>query len=386
MKKINEKKLRKLIRESMEEMLNPIAYPGIAQPDFEDSVPIVKPNNRVMATNDINEKLRRTIFNIMSDFEGQHKEYSIGSIAKDVAERYKVSYEKAYKVAEKCLKSRKAKGEADFCVPDGEAAAGGYREIAEGECCKEFTCKPKKGESKYAKKMDAIDKIVAESVKKILEGRGKPAWKKNAFSPSATLRQDARDKYMSRYLSGADREPEESPSEIYTKDWKLRDDGNLVSGGKRSDRNYVINKSGNYLGNQEYEWHNPSEDDWYGNSSPWREPTYRKTIGKVTPDDIDTLKRVNKEKLIPENNMAKLNEKQLRKVVAECVKRALKEGMTADNPNFGKWNEAKEVLGAETMLDAIFQYLDVSKLEQILGWLNQDYDLWNDEEETENNI
>ena len=81
--------------------------------------------------------------------------------------------------------------------------------------------------------------------------------------------------------------------------------------------------------------------------------------------------------------MAKLNEKQLRKVVAECVKRALKEGMTADNPNFSKWDEAKEALGAETMLDAIFQYLDAGKLEQILEWLNQDYELWNEGGEEE---
>jgi len=59
----------------------------------------------------------------------------------------------------------------------------------------------------------------------------------------------------------------------------------------------------------------------------------------------------------------------------------LKEGMTTDNPKYNKWYKAKEMLGADTMLDAIWQYLDVSMIENIIDWLNQDYELWNDDEE-----
>ena len=147
MEKLNEKQFRQLIsgiiKEALGELLDPVAYPNIAQPDFEDSVPMVKPNKTPFATNDINEKLRRSIFNIMTNFEGQHKEYSIGEIAKSVAERYNVSYDEAYKVARKCLQSRKAKGEADFCVPDEELAAGGSD-------------------------IEPITKVVAESVKSVL--------------------------------------------------------------------------------------------------------------------------------------------------------------------------------------------------------------------------
>lgn len=77
----------------------------------------------------------------------------------------------------------------------------------------------------------------------------------------------------------------------------------------------------------------------------------------------------------------KINESTLRRIVTESVKRVLKEGMTTDNPYYDRWNEAKDFLGAEQMLECIWNYLDASQLEQIIDWLNQDYELWDDEEE-----
>ena len=81
--------------------------------------------------------------------------------------------------------------------------------------------------------------------------------------------------------------------------------------------------------------------------------------------------------------IVKINESQLQNLISEAVKRVLNEGMTSDNPLFNKWFEAKEILGADQMLDAIWNYLDASQIEKIIGWLDDDYELWNDEEDDE---
>lgn len=83
-------------------------------------------------------------------------------------------------------------------------------------------------------------------------------------------------------------------------------------------------------------------------------------------------------------NIVKLNEAQLKKMIAESVKRVLKEGMTPDNPNYEKWETIKEQLGAEQMLLDIFNYLDSSELEQIIEWFDQDYDFFGSEDEEYN--
>lgn len=79
----------------------------------------------------------------------------------------------------------------------------------------------------------------------------------------------------------------------------------------------------------------------------------------------------------------RLSEARLHQIIKENIKKALKEGMTSDNTAFDKWEQIKETLGAETMVDNIFQYLDSSTLEQLVEWFNQDYDLFDDYEEEE---
>lgn len=79
----------------------------------------------------------------------------------------------------------------------------------------------------------------------------------------------------------------------------------------------------------------------------------------------------------------RLNENAIKKIVAESLKKVIKEGMTTDNPVYNKWYEAKDLLGAEQMLDAIWNYLDSSQIEQIIEWLDQDYELWDEEDEEE---
>lgn len=79
----------------------------------------------------------------------------------------------------------------------------------------------------------------------------------------------------------------------------------------------------------------------------------------------------------------KININELKYIVTESVKRVLKEGMTSDNPMFDKWFEAKEILGADRMLDVIWNYLDASQIESIIEGLDQDYQLWDEEDDTE---
>lgn len=149
-------------------------------------------------------------------------------------------------------------------------------------------------------------------------------------SPSSIIRQAERDRFMKKYLKGSD--VKNSPSEIYSKDWKERKDGVLVNGGKYAGSNNIIDKKGGYYGNQEYLYHPSSDDEYYGHSA-WYEPAQRKKIGNVTPEDIDNLKRIDREKIRSDanesrnmkKNVVKLNENTLRRIVAESVKNVLSE-------------------------------------------------------------
>jgi hypothetical protein len=70
-------------------------------------------------------------------------------------------------------------------------------------------------------------------------------------------------------------------------------------------------------------------------------------------------------------------------MISEAVRKALNEGTTSDIDT-QNWEKAKEMLGADTMLDAFMSYMDCDQIHQMLEWLDQDYDLGfmeNDEEE-----
>ena len=81
------------------------------------------------------------------------------------------------------------------------------------------------------------------------------------------------------------------------------------------------------------------------------------------------------------NNKIVLSEEALQNIIKEEVNKILKEGSTDQNV-YNKFLDAKETLGADTVLDAIWNYLDSDTLENIVNWLNQDYELWDDEEDS----
>jgi predicted methyltransferase len=72
-------------------------------------------------------------------------------------------------------------------------------------------------------------------------------------------------------------------------------------------------------------------------------------------------------------NVVKINENTLRKIVAESVKKVLKEEYGNENE---MWNIAKQMLDPQVMLEALEGYLDRDGLlDEYAARLNQDYDL-----------
>lgn len=67
----------------------------------------------------------------------------------------------------------------------------------------------------------------------------------------------------------------------------------------------------------------------------------------------------------------------IKSIIKECLYKAVNEGSTDQNL-YNYWLNAQEVLGADKMLDAIWNYLSSDQLEQIVEWLNDDYELWDD--------
>ena len=68
----------------------------------------------------------------------------------------------------------------------------------------------------------------------------------------------------------------------------------------------------------------------------------------------------------------KLNEKSLRAIIAESLKKVLNEGMTVDNLALEKWEYLKDKVGAEIMLDCIFQWSDSSQIEEWIQWFEEE--------------
>ena len=68
----------------------------------------------------------------------------------------------------------------------------------------------------------------------------------------------------------------------------------------------------------------------------------------------------------------KLDEKKLKTIIAESLKKVLSEGMTTDNPNLDKWMYLQERVGAESMLECIFNWSSSSQIEEWLQWFEDE--------------
>ena len=70
--------------------------------------------------------------------------------------------------------------------------------------------------------------------------------------------------------------------------------------------------------------------------------------------------------------MMKINEKRLKSIIAESLKKVLNEGMLSDNPAFEKWEYLEDMVGAEKMLDCIFRWSSVEQIEKWIEWFEKE--------------
>ena len=77
----------------------------------------------------------------------------------------------------------------------------------------------------------------------------------------------------------------------------------------------------------------------------------------------------------------RLTETELRNLIKESVNRVLNEG-TTDQAMFNSWDAIKGQMGADAMLDAIYNYMNADEIGEIIRLLKRDYDV-NDVEDAE---
>ena len=75
-----------------------------------------------------------------------------------------------------------------------------------------------------------------------------------------------------------------------------------------------------------------------------------------------------------------MDQNRIKQIVRESLYRAINEGTTSDD-TFEKWELLKEQVGCEQMVNDIFNYLSSDQLEQLIEWFNQDYDLFNQDDD-----
>ena len=68
----------------------------------------------------------------------------------------------------------------------------------------------------------------------------------------------------------------------------------------------------------------------------------------------------------------KINEKGLKSIIAESLKKVLNEGMLSDNPAFEKWEYLEDMVGAEKMLDCIFRWSSAEQIEKWIEWFEEE--------------
>ena len=76
----------------------------------------------------------------------------------------------------------------------------------------------------------------------------------------------------------------------------------------------------------------------------------------------------------------RISESVINRAINNSMRRMVNEG-TTDSDVIDKWQEVKDSFGASQMVDDIFNYLSSDQIEKIVGWFNEDYQLFDDDEE-----
>lgn len=72
-------------------------------------------------------------------------------------------------------------------------------------------------------------------------------------------------------------------------------------------------------------------------------------------------------------------------MIQESIGNILKEG-SANSSDWERWDNIKETIGANKMLDSIFNAMDQNEIEEMLEFLEQEYDINSGYEEDYNDI
>lgn len=78
---------------------------------------------------------------------------------------------------------------------------------------------------------------------------------------------------------------------------------------------------------------------------------------------------------LPENKQAvkkSITESQLKAIIKGMVKKSINEGMSADNPDNEAWMELEDSIGAQEMLDCIFQWSSSDQIHQWIEWFREE--------------
>ena len=70
----------------------------------------------------------------------------------------------------------------------------------------------------------------------------------------------------------------------------------------------------------------------------------------------------------------RLTESDLHRIVKESVNKIIKEG-TTDSYIQAMWDKVQKMMGAESMLEALYNYLDSDAIEDFVQYLYRTYDL-----------
>lgn len=73
-----------------------------------------------------------------------------------------------------------------------------------------------------------------------------------------------------------------------------------------------------------------------------------------------------------------LTQKNLRGIIKECVRKVLSEGSTYQE-DYNKFEDAKEILGADTFFLEIYNFLSQDEIQEFLEHLDRHYKLWSDD-------
>lgn len=75
-----------------------------------------------------------------------------------------------------------------------------------------------------------------------------------------------------------------------------------------------------------------------------------------------------------------IKNRRLQQIISESIKKVVSEGTTYDD-TIQKWDKIIEQVGCEQMVNDIFNYLNSDQLDKLVEWFNQDYELWDDDQE-----